>query len=539
MTVGRLSDSYEADPPITVVRPCADDPVSVRGALPPASDSFAKIARQGTIGQLLTSATAGDVEGRQWKRRYRLRLLVVDAVAVSGAVTLAQFCRFELLATDGSIADIEWGRATVLSTILAAAWFLALGLQESRDISLVGVGSEEYRRVVGATAWVFGVLAVGGLLLQTPISRGYLMIALPAGLLGLLAGRHLLRRDLGKRRMRGEFMTRVVVLGKPDSVGVLCENLSRSTPAGYTVVGVCIPDFDGQPGHHLITSAGPVPVLGDENSVEVALRLTGADALAITAVEHLGQEKVRKLAWRLDSLAVDMIVVPGMTDVAGPRLKLRPIDNLPLFHVARPRLDGPSLIGKRIFDVVFTLLALPLVLPVIAVAAAAIKFDDGGPVFYRQERVGQHGKRFRIYKLRTMTVDADARKDTERAAAAGGGVFFKSASDSRITRVGRFLRAASIDELPQVFNVLDGSMSIVGPRPLVPGEGESVEHFVQRRALVKPGMTGLWQVSGRSDVSEEERIRLDHSYVDNWSGVQDLVIVWRTIRAVLKREGAY
>ncbi|MDH6196793.1 exopolysaccharide biosynthesis polyprenyl glycosylphosphotransferase [Mycobacterium frederiksbergense] len=489
---------------------------------------------------LLTSAEAGDAEGRQWKRRYRWRLFVVDALVIIGAVALAQYGRFWLLAADGPQAGADWTRACVLSVLLAVVWFAALSWSESRDLSLVGVGSEEYRRVVSATAWVFGITAIGSLILQTQVSRGYLLIALPVGLVGLVMGRHLLRRGLGKRRTRGEFMTRVVALGGSESVGVLCDSLCRSTPAGYRIVGVCIPDFDGEAGQYLSTPAGAIPVLGDENSVEIALRLTGADALAVTAVERLGQENMRKLAWRLDSLGVDMIVVPGMTDIAGPRLKLRPIDNLPLFHIARPRYDGPSSTGKRAFDIIFALLALPFVLLVMAGVAIAIKLDDGGPVFYRQMRVGQHGKRFRIWKFRTMMVGADAVKSDERASAGAlDAVFFKSASDSRITSVGRVLRAASIDELPQLFNVLDGSMSIVGPRPLVPGEGDSVEHFVQRRALVKPGMTGLWQVSGRSDVSEEERIRLDHSYVDNWSSVQDLIIVWRTIRAVLKREGAY
>lgn len=503
-------------------------------------DEFANTHDGRAVCELLASATAGDSDGHRWKRKYRLRLLLVDAVGVAVAVTLAFYGRFALLAADGPDAAESTSRAAVLSIALGVAWFVALGLQESRDISLVGVGSEEYRRVVAATAWVFGLAAVCSLLIQTPLSRGYLLIALSVGLIVLLTSRHLLRRDLGKRRTRGESMTRVIVLGKPDSVSVLSETLSRSTPAGYTVVGVCIPDFLGAPGTQLDTPVGPLPVLGNEDSVEVALRLTGADALAITAVEHLGQERVRKLAWQLDSLAVDMIVVPGMTDIAGPRLKLRPIDNLPLFHVARSRREGPSLVGKRIFDVLLVLLSLPVVLPVLAVTAIAIKFDDGGPVLYRQVRVGQHGKPFRIFKLRTMAADADARKETELVAAgAAGGVFFKSAADSRITKVGRVLRKASLDELPQLLNVLGGSMSIVGPRPLVPGEGDSVEHFVQRRSLVKPGMTGLWQVSGRSDVSEEERIRLDHSYVDNWSGVQDLVIVARTIRAVLKREGAY
>lgn len=494
----------------------------------------------GAVDRLLTSVGVGDVEGQQWKRRYRLRLIVVDGIVIVAAVALAQFGRFWLLASDGPQADADSAKAIELSVLLAVVWFAALSWRETRDISLAGVGSEEYRRVVSATAWVFGLIAVGSLILQTQVSRGYLMIALPVGLIGLILGRHLLRRDLGKRRTQGQFMTRVVVLGRPDTVAVLCESLGRSTPAGYKIVGVCIPDFVGEAGQVLHTPAGALPVLGDENSVEVALRLTGADALAITAVERLGQEKMRTLAWRLDSLGVDMIVVPGMTDIAGPRLKLRPIDNLPLFHIARPRRDGASSAGKRAFDIVFTLVALPFLLPVLVVTAIAIKLDDGGPVFYRQLRVGQHGKRFRIWKFRTMVVGADAAKNDERAAVPmQGGVFFKSASDSRVTSVGRFLRAASIDELPQLLNVLDGSMSIVGPRPLVPGEGDSVEYFVQRRALVKPGLTGLWQVSGRSDVSEDERIRLDHSYVDNWSSVQDLIIVWRTIRAVVKREGAY
>ncbi|MFV8165931.1 sugar transferase [Mycobacterium sp. 134] len=490
--------------------------------------------------RLLSGAEVGDAEGRQWKRRYRSRLVVLDAVVIVGAIALAQYGRFRLLAADGPQAGTDSARALVLSVLLAVVWFAALGWQESRDVSLAGVGSEEYRRVVSATAWVFGFVAVGSLILQTQVSRGYLMIALPVGLIGLIVGRHLLRRDLGRRRAHGQFMTRVVALGRPDSVAVLCESLCRSTPAGYKIVGVCIPGFTGEAGQFLATPAGALPVLGDENSVEVALQLTGADALAVTAVERLGQDKMRKLAWRLDSLGVDMIVVPGMTDIAGPRLKLRPIDNLPLFHIARPRRDGPSSAGKRAFDLAFALLVLPLLLPVMIGAAIAIKVDSGGPILFRQLRVGRHGKTFRICKFRTMVVGADAVSgDGQTAVPAQGGVFFKSRSDSRVTRVGRFLRAVSIDELPQLFNVFAGSMSIVGPRPLVPGEGESVEHFVQRRALVKPGMTGLWQVSGRSDVSDEERIRLDHSYVDNWSSVQDLIIIWRTMRAVIKREGAY
>ena len=487
----------------------------------------------------LTNGRAARAQGQQWKLAYHRRVIAVDALVIIAVVTLAQVGIFGLSPTDHSNEHWNWQGLTALSVILTTSWLIALELQQSRDISLVGVGTEEYRRLVSATVGIFGLVAVSGLLLEVDMSRSYLGIALLLGLIGLVIGRHCLRRRLGRQRLRGEFITRVVVLGKPDSVHVLCESFARAPEAGYRVVGVCIPDYDGEVGDEIMATTGAVPVLGDGNAIESALRLASADALAVAAVEHLGYRNMKKLLWRLESMGTDLIVVPGVTDVAGPRLRMRPIDNLPLFHIAPPHQDGPSALGKRLFDLAFGTVALMVALPIIGLAALAIKLDSDGPVVFRQERVGHRGKRFRLIKLRTMTVDADARKAAERVTVAHTGVFFKSASDSRITRVGRFLRATSIDELPQLLNVLGGSMSMVGPRPLVPGEGESVEDFVERRGHVKPGITGLWQISGRSDVSEEERVRLDHSYVDNWSCVQDLMIVWRTVRAVLKREGAY
>jgi exopolysaccharide biosynthesis polyprenyl glycosylphosphotransferase len=308
------------------------------------------------------------------------------------------------------------------------------------------------------------------------------------------------------------------------------------------VIGACVPDHEPDAGNVLETPAGEVPILGDADSVEEALRLTGADALAVAAVERLGHDHIRRLTWRLDQLQVDLIVVPGMTDIAGPRLKVRPIDRVPLFHIARPDRDrGPSRYLKRAFDLAFASAAVVLLIPVITTIAIAIKLDDRGPVFFRQERPGLNGRMFRILKFRTMSIDPDAGPQAEPAPIEPlEEIFFcKSESDSRVTRVGRLLRKTSLDEIPQLFNVLLGEMSIVGPRPLIPGEGLSVEYYMERRALVKPGITGLWQVSGRSNVSAEERIRLDHSYVDNWSLLGDMVIVLRTVRAVLNRRGAY
>lgn len=497
---------------------------------------FAARSRQESVDRVLSSVFKAKEAGRQWKKSYQTTVFVVDALAVVSAVAFAQVVRFGMPEPHSE----AYVNVTLFSIALAVLWMAALGLQQSWDLTLVGVGAEEYRRVMTATGWVFGGLAALGLLLQEQMARGYLVIALPVGLIGLIVGRHLMRRHLARKRSAGEFTTQVVVMGKPDSIVELCTHLNRSKSSGYKVIGACVPSFESGLGLELETPCGPVPILGDENSIEDALRLTNADAVAVTAVERLGRERIRKLAWHLDSLRIDMIVVPGMTDVAGPRLRVRPIDGLPLFNIARPRHDGPSRYGKRVFDLTFGTIAAICVTPLMLAAAIAIKLDDGGPVFFRQQRVGLHGRPFHILKFRTMNVDADRHKqDEKQTSGTDSGVFFKSACDSRITPVGSLLRRTSVDELPQVFNVLSGAMSLVGPRPLVPGEGSSVEHFTERRALVKPGMTGLWQVSGRSDVSEDERIRLDHSYVDNWSFVQDLVIIWRTVRTVLKREGAY
>jgi exopolysaccharide biosynthesis polyprenyl glycosylphosphotransferase len=496
----------------------------------------------------LRQATQATAQGYRWKRSYRVRVLLIDTIAVVTAVVLASIGRFGLPDDKHppvglTWANSPWASLAIYSVALVVIWLTALGMQHSRDLTLVGVGAEEYRLVLTATLWVFGIVAAAGLVAREQVARGYLLIAFPVGLIGLLIGRHLLRRHLTKKRARGKFMNHVVVLGTRDAVESLSRSFERSKGAGYKVIGACVLDSDATTCDALKTAAGEIPVLGDENSVEEALRLSGADALAVAAAERLGHERVRQLLWCLDPLGIDMVVVPGMMDIAGPRLKVRPLDNLPLFHIARPRHESSSSRnGKRLFDVAFASVALLLAIPIFLVAAVAIKIGDGGPVFFRQWRRGLHGRPFRILKFRTMSTMPDAIGDSECAALAdpSEGIFFgKSASESRVTRVGRFLRKTSVDELPQLLNVLAGSMSIVGPRPLQLGEAASVEHFIERRELVKPGITGLWQVSGRSDISVEERIRLDYSYVDNWSCVHDMAIVLQTVRTVLKRQGAY
>ncbi|UXZ58283.1 sugar transferase [Curtobacterium sp. Arg-1] len=215
----------------------------------------------------------------------------------------------------------------------------------------------------------------------------------------------------------------------------------------------------------------------------------------------------------------------------------RPVDGLPLMHVETP--DYRRRMGKRALDVVGAVLGLALLSPVLAAVALAVRADDGGPVFFRQVRVGRGGAEFPILKFRTMCVDAEARMAALQSENQGAGPLFKMQDDPRVTRVGAFLRRTSLDELPQLWNVLTGSMSLVGPRPALPREVALYEDFADRRLLVTPGITGLWQVSGRSDLDWAEGVRLDLHYVENWSFLHDLVILARTVPSVLRSRGAY
>jgi exopolysaccharide biosynthesis polyprenyl glycosylphosphotransferase len=289
-----------------------------------------------------------------------------------------------------------------------------------------------------------------------------------------------------------------------------------------------------------VPGVSPLPIYGDEHCIESAIAETGADTVALTATEHLGPEGIRDLSWRLDALGLDLLVSPGVADVAAPRLTMWPVAELPLIRVHRPSYSGAKRFEKRAFDVCFATLVLIAMMPLLLLVAIAIKLTSRGPVFYRSERIGLDGKPFSIIKFRSMVADADAQ--LERLAEfneCGGGVLFKIRRDPRVTKVGRIIRRFSIDELPQFLNVLMRHMSVVGPRPPLRREVDMYDDLVRRRLLVRPGITGLWQVSGRSDLSWEDSVRFDLSYVENWSMLNDLVIVAKTLGVVVNGAGAY
>lgn len=487
--------------------------------------------------QLRTLLSSGSKKYSDWQRDYSRRLIIVDVFGVVFAIALAQWLRFgELPNADEAL---HYSNYTAVSIVITLGWLLALSINRSRSPRVIGSGAEEYRRVVLATLSTFGFVAVVSMLFKLEIARGYLMIALPAGIAILTLFRWLARRQVVKARANGECLTRVLVVGNAPAVRDFTQALAREPWSEYRVVGACV---SGEEKRTLIDvpGVGTVRAFGDESNIAAAVAATNCQAVAVTATERLDGRGIRDLSWELEKHNIDLLVSPGVVDVAVPRLQMRPVAGLPLIHVEKPQYHGAKRFEKRLFDVVFSSMVLLAAAPILLVVALAIKLTSKGPVFYRSERIGIDGTPFEMIKFRTMVQGAD-RMVSQLASQneSDGGVLFKIKEDPRVTPVGKFLRKFSIDELPQFINVLKRDMSVVGPRPPLANEVKTYDDHVRKRLLVKPGITGLWQVSGRSDLSWEDSVRLDMFYVENWTMISDMVIAVKTVRAVFTSSGAY
>ncbi|WP_087873025.1 sugar transferase [Arthrobacter globiformis] len=426
-----------------------------------------------------------------------------------------------------------------LSVALAIVWWLMLGAWNSRQSRVLGSGPDEYKRVAAASLWLFGIVAIVSYVLRVDTARGYVGVALPVGLLGLLMGRWLIRQHLNINRQRGDSMSRLLLLGGPSAVAHLAASLHRVKHAGYLPIAAYIP---GAAAGFEVEPESGLRVLGnkpDATAIIDAIEACGADAVAVSAGVQLHPQTLRHLGWELASRNVGLIMAPALTDVAGPRIHTQQVAGLPLIHVTTPTLEGGQRVAKRMFDVLASLFLILAASPLMAIIAVLIRLDSRGPILFRQNRVGIEGKHFGMMKFRSMVVDAEQRLAELAHRNEGNGVLFKIKDDPRVTPIGKFIRKYSLDELPQLFNVLAGSMSLVGPRPPLPQEVAAYEHDVRRRLLVKPGLTGLWQVSGRSNLSWQDSVRLDLYYVENWSLAGDLIIILRTVRAVFHSTGAY
>jgi exopolysaccharide biosynthesis polyprenyl glycosylphosphotransferase len=319
-----------------------------------------------------------------------------------------------------------------------------------------------------------------------------------------------------------------VVVGRADAVVSLIEKLDAEPQHGLRPAAACLPNIGVS-----VDAIHGVPVLGDPDSVLDAVDAVRADAVAVVSHPDMSGHALRRLSWALEERGVELIVSPGIIEVAGPRLSIRPVAGLSLLHLERPASSGGKMLVKAVLDRVAATTLCFLALPVLAAIAAAVRFTSPGPVIFKQERIGLDGRTFTMLKFRSMVADAEDRLADHASGHDGNEMLFKLRRDPRVTRVGAVLRRYSLDELPQLFNVIRGEMSLVGPRPPLPSEVDRYDDDASRRLKVRPGLTGLWQVSGRSDLSWEESLRLDLRYVDNWSIPLDLAILWRTIRVVL------
>jgi exopolysaccharide biosynthesis polyprenyl glycosylphosphotransferase len=467
-----------------------------------------------------------------WRGRYAQGLCLIDWGVGLVAASAALLLRF------GSygVQPFLW-EYLLLTVLFPLAWIAALGINRAYESRHLFVGTDEYARVVRSGIGLTAAMAIFSFAFDLRLASGYVLIAVPLVTLADVGARYVFRQLLHRSWSRGERLHRVILVGHARAVADMTGRLRHESHHGLGIIGACLP-----PGAAGEVTAGLPPIYGNFDDVAAAVTQSGADTVVVLSCPEIDGAALRRLAWQLERDEIDLIVASTLVDVAGDRTTIRPVDGLPMLHVEHPRLKGSARLVKAAFDRVGALVLLALGAPLLAVVAALVMFGPGGgrgPAIFRQERVGKDGRPFVLFKFRTMVVNAEARLPELRNLNDTDGELFKLRNDPRVTPVGQFLRRYSLDELPQLMNVLKGDMSLVGPRPPLAREVAGYPADMRRRLVVKPGLTGLWQVSGRSDLSWDESIRLDLTYVENWSLAMDLAILARTVSAVVRSSGAY
>ncbi|HEY3436222.1 MAG TPA: sugar transferase [Actinotalea sp.] len=450
---------------------------------------------------------------------YRRRAVVLDAFAT-------------VLVAAPLLVSIYGSSLGAALTVVGTLCFLAvIALARGYETKQMGDGPGEYQALLRAGVWTGGLLMAASYIFQAEVSRALVFGGIPLVILATVTGRHAHRRLLHDARADGHAMLRTLVVGDPSSIGRVVTDLASAPYHGYDVTGVCVPSVEE------VSAVQDVPVVGAVADIPQVVADRAIDVVVV-AGSHLSGEALRRLSWALDRVGAQLMVVPDLVEVTGPRLTVRPAAGLSLLEVEIGATRSRLLV-KAVLDRAIGSLMLLAATPIILLGALAVRLTSRGKAFYRQTRVGVDGSTFTMWKLRSMYVDAEERRAALEADGGAAGVLFKMRRDPRVTPVGRVLRRYSLDELPQLLNVVKGDMSLVGPRPPLAEEVAVYADAVHRRLRVKPGLTGLWQVSGRSDLSWDESVRLDLRYVDNWSVAMDLMILWKTGRAVVLGTGAY
>jgi exopolysaccharide biosynthesis polyprenyl glycosylphosphotransferase len=471
----------------------------------------------------------GAVPRPAWRDAYVRRIVASDAGCAALAAGAGHATPFGP-GTEGATPPLPW-----LAVLLPVVWVFTMFVARTYEHRFLWHGFDEFRRIFLGTAVLLAVTATGSWAVGLEAAREVVVVSLPLAACATLVERAAWRAQLRRRQRLSTFQQRTLLVGYPTAVEALHAQIARKPEAGREVIGACLPMGRGAQA----PAGDSLRVLGGFDDVAGVVRRYEVDTVALIPSVEWDRAAVDRLGWALEETSTELLLAPSMTETIGPRVQIRPMCGLPLVHVAPPELSGVRRLAKDVLDRCAATAGVLFLAPVLLGIALAIKATSEGPVLYRQTRVGRDGETFSMLKFRTMVTDADQMIETLAQRNDGNGVLFKLRRDPRVTPVGRVLRRSSLDELPQLFNVIRGEMSLVGPRPPLPAEVSHYGSAMHRRFLVKPGLTGLWQISGRSDLSWEESVRIDLLYVENWSLSFDLLIMWRTLGAVLRGEGAY
>jgi exopolysaccharide biosynthesis polyprenyl glycosylphosphotransferase len=479
---------------------------------------------------------------RKSMRDYSRGVLLVDSLVLLATSLLVYLQNYGTFQNVDNLNDEGLLRVNVSPQFVGAglllSWLISLSIFRSRDSKIVGSDFIEYRRVLNATLSVLGFLAFVSLYFKVDVSRVYVTEVLVIGLAALLLSRRLGRNWLNKQRKQGNFTRRVAIYGPSSELELELQKYSSHKESEFE------------------------PIMTIEDNKLLVLKYLNSDKTKTVDLEHLPEvlaedniellqvvgsgpssaKMHKKLYWALDGWDISFVVSPAITGVSSSKLTTRVIAGSPLIKISSTKFSGPQYAMKTVMDLVLGSLAFLVSMPIVLVAALFVKLEDKGPAFFTQTRVGLNGKHFTMYKIRSMKVGAELEHAERQQAVADkltNSNMYKDPEDPRVTKVGKFIRKFSIDELPQFLNVIKGDMSLVGPRPPLLSEVEEWKQHEVRRLLVKPGVTGPWQIGGRSLLTWEETVAIDLSYVENWTVLNDLSIIFKTIVYVFKGKGAF
>ena len=455
---------------------------------------------------------------------YKVRAMLLDLTLLFSVAVGLYFLR---IAIDPSF--IPLGRPTLALAVVVVVWFAVMNMEGAYDERILGTGVQEFKTVTRASFKGFLILCLIALATNQYPPRINLFLGWIGSVALVTLGRKLLQVRLHSDRASGKSMHNVLIVGSQEYAAALSVRFSEQTQLGMRALGY-------------ISMHVPDSLSSEEDwlkAIDERILESDVQILIIEDTAAADADLLSKLSWHLLRHDIEVLVAPSFIHQFGPRLEFNAHTELPLLYLDEPNLNPVQKVAKRLFDVAFSIFAIIVLSPILIATAVGILITNFGPVFFIQKRVGLNGGTFKILKFRSMVVNAQDLQESIWQSASEDGANNKAKDDPRVTSIGRFIRKFSIDELPQLFNVLKGDMSIVGPRPIQEVELKTLGNLDMRRQLIKPGLTGLWQINGRSDTTWEERIQLDLEYLQNWSLALDVGIILKTVPVVVSGDGAY